>query len=171
MSEIAIFESDTGIVTVRMQGDTVWLRQEQLAELFGRERSVITKHLGNVFKEGELARESVCAKFAHTAQDGKTYEVDHFNLDAILSVGYRVNSKQGTRFRQWANRTSNPGSVWPINRGMYLKTPDALRCTSLTQSGQVAAVCSDLICGPRMAETFLDALDPAMSSSARLPTS
>lgn len=104
MSEIAIYESDSGAVSVTLVGDTVWLRQEQLADLFGRERSVITKHLGNVFKEGELVRESVCAKFAHTAQDGKTYEVDHFNLDAILSVGYRVNSKQGTRFRQWATR-------------------------------------------------------------------
>lgn len=104
MSDIAIYESDSGVVSVKLVGDTVWLRQEQLAELFGRERSVITKHLGNVFKEGELVRESVCAKFAHTAQDGKTYEVDHFNLDAILSVGYRVNSRQGTRFRQWATR-------------------------------------------------------------------
>lgn len=104
MSEIAIYESASGAVSVKLVGDTVWLRQEQLAELFGRERSVITKHLGNVFKEGELVRESVCAKFAHTAQDGKTYEVDHFNLDAILSVGYRVNSKQGTLFRQWATR-------------------------------------------------------------------
>ena len=113
MSEIAIFESDIGIVTVRMQGDTVWLRQEQLAELFGRERSVITKHLGNVFKEGELARESVCAKFAHTAQDGKTYEVDHFNLDAILSVGYRVNSKQGTRFRQCPDGHLKFPHLWP----------------------------------------------------------
>jgi hypothetical protein len=72
--------------------------------LFGRERSVISKHLRNVFAEGELEADSVCAKFAHTAADGKTYQVDHFNLDVIISVGYRVKSPEGTRFRIWANR-------------------------------------------------------------------
>lgn len=104
MSEIIIYESEKAPVEVRLDehADTVWLRQEQMVHLFGRERSVITKHLGNIFKEGELNREAVCAKFAHTASDGKTYQVDHFNLDVIISVGYRVKSIQGTRFRQWA---------------------------------------------------------------------
>lgn len=102
MSNIVIFESGDHFVQVRLEGETVWLRQEQMAELFDRERSVITKHVRNVFAEGELVRDSVCAKFAHTAADGKTYQVDHYNLDVIISVGYRVKSQQGTRFRQWA---------------------------------------------------------------------
>jgi prophage maintenance system killer protein len=75
-----------------------------LAELFGRERSVITKHLRNVFKEGELEEESVRAKYAHTAADGKTYQTQFYNLDVIISVGYRVKSQRGTQFRQWATR-------------------------------------------------------------------
>ena len=73
-----------------------------MQELFGRERSVITKHINNVFKEGELERERVSAKFAHTAADGKTYNVAHYNLDVIISVGYRVKSRRGAQFRIWA---------------------------------------------------------------------
>jgi prophage maintenance system killer protein len=91
-------------VDVRLERETVWLTQQQMAELFGRERSVITKHVRNVFAEGELVRDAVCANFAHTAADGKTYQVEHYNLDVIISVGYRVKSLQGTRFRQWATR-------------------------------------------------------------------
>ncbi|MDO9598556.1 MAG: virulence protein RhuM/Fic/DOC family protein [Azoarcus sp.] len=98
-------EDGTAVTEVRLDAETVWLRQEQMAQLFGRERSVITKHLRNVFAEGELEPGSVCAKFAHTAADSKTYQVDHYNLDVIISVGYRVKSRQGTRFRQWATRT------------------------------------------------------------------
>jgi prophage maintenance system killer protein len=102
--EVLVYEAPDGAarVDVRLERDTVWLRQEQMSQLFGRERSVITKHVRNVFREGELDAESVCAKFAHTAADGKTYQVDHFNLDVIISVGYRVKSAHGTRFRQWA---------------------------------------------------------------------
>ena len=87
---------------VRIDKDTVWLTQQKIAELFSAERSVITKHLRNIFKEEELDKNSVCAKFAHTATDGKTYNTQYYNLDAIISVGYRVNSKQATKFRQWA---------------------------------------------------------------------
>ncbi len=101
-TDIAIYEAENGTVEVRLEGDTVWLRQEQMTQLFGRERSVIAKHIKNVFAEEELAADSVCAKFAHTATDGKTYQVEHYNLDVIISVGYRVKSAQGTRFRQWA---------------------------------------------------------------------
>lgn len=101
-TNIAIYQADNGAVEVRLQGETVWLRQEQMTQLFGRERSVITKHIKNVFAEGELEANSVCAKFAHTAADGKSYQVEHYNLDVIISVGYRVKSVQGTRFRQWA---------------------------------------------------------------------
>jgi hypothetical protein len=104
MTDITIYQAENGMVEVRLEQDTVWLRQEQMGQLFGRERSVITKHLRNVFAEGELKAGSVCAKFAHTAADGKTYQVEHYNLDVIISVGYRVKSRQGTRFRQWATR-------------------------------------------------------------------
>ena len=103
-SVIVIYEGDAGRVEVRLDRETVWLTQEQMSQLFKRERSVITKHLRNVFAEGELEREAVCAKFAHTAADGKTYQVEHYNLDVIISVGYRVKSVRGTRFRQWATR-------------------------------------------------------------------
>ncbi|HMM77877.1 MAG TPA: virulence protein RhuM/Fic/DOC family protein [Gammaproteobacteria bacterium] len=105
--EIRVYEAPGGgvRVDVRLDRDTVWLNQEQMAGLFGRERSVVTKHIRNVFKEGELDPHAVCAKFAHTALDGKTYQVDHYNLDVIISVGYRVKSQRGTQFRIWATRT------------------------------------------------------------------
>jgi hypothetical protein len=104
--KIQIFQSDDGEVQldVSLQLETVWLSQTQMCELFGRERSVITKHINNVFKEGELERDSVCAKFAHTADDGKTYNIQRFNLDVIISVGYRVKSTRGVQFRQWSTK-------------------------------------------------------------------
>lgn len=104
MSEIVIFEEDAQKVEVRLEGETVWLTLAQLAELFGRDKSVISRHLRNIFRDFELERESVVAKNATTAADGKIYQVEHFNLDAIISVGYRVNSHRATRFRQWATR-------------------------------------------------------------------
>ncbi|MBU0597339.1 virulence RhuM family protein [Patescibacteria group bacterium] len=82
--------------------DTVWLTQKQIAALFGSERSVITKHIRNLVKSGELSEKSVCAKFAHTAEDGKVYNTRFYNLDMIISIGYRVNSKRATSFRIWA---------------------------------------------------------------------
>ncbi len=105
-SEVVLYETPGGEVKldVRLDRDTAWLTQAQMADLFGRERSVVTKHLRNVFQEGELESSAVCANFAHTAADGKTYQVEHYNLDVIISVGYRVKSAQGTRFRQWATR-------------------------------------------------------------------
>jgi prophage maintenance system killer protein len=111
-SQIEIFKAkDNELkVEVRFEGDTVWLNQAQIAELFQKDRTVITKHLNNVFKEGELKEKEVCANFAHTtkhgAMSGKTQEktTRYYNLDAIISVGYRVNSKRGTQFRQWATQ-------------------------------------------------------------------
>jgi hypothetical protein len=91
-------------VDVRLEQETVWLTQKQMAQLFQTERSVITKHLRNIFTSGELDKNSVCAFFAHTAEDGKTYRTQFYNLDAIISVGYRVNSKRGTQFRIWATQ-------------------------------------------------------------------
>lgn len=103
-SEIVIYQSDSGSISVKLERETVWLSLQQMAELFARDKSVISRHLRNVFAEGELERAAVVAKNATTAADGKTYQVEFFNLDAVLSVGYRVNSKQGTRFRQWASQ-------------------------------------------------------------------
>jgi prophage maintenance system killer protein len=119
---IAVYETPDGVrVDVRLEAETVWLTQQQMAELFGRERSVVTKHVRNVFREGELDPKSVCANFAHTAADGKTYQVEHSNLDVIISVGYRVKSTQGTRFRQWATRTLRDHLVrgYTINRQRF----------------------------------------------------
>jgi hypothetical protein len=100
-AEVIIYESGEARVEVRMQQQTVWLRQEQMAELFGRDRSVITRHIGNVFKEGELDEKSNVQNL-HIA--GSDKPVRFFNLDVIISVGYRVKSLQGARFRQWATR-------------------------------------------------------------------
>ena len=98
-TDIAIYQADNGAVEVRLQGKTVWLRQEQMTQLFGRERSVITKHIKNVFAEGELEEKSNVQNL-HIA--GSDKPVKFYNLDVIISVGYRVKSVQGTRFRQWA---------------------------------------------------------------------
>lgn len=101
-SGIIIYEGAEARVEVRLERETVWLSLQQLAELFGRDKSVISRHLKNIFATGELEREAVVAKNATTAADGKTYLVDYYNLDAIISIGYRVNSVRATRFRQWA---------------------------------------------------------------------
>ena len=103
-SNIIIYSTEDGLANIEttFDGDTVWLSIDQMAELFQRDRSVIGKHVRNIFKEGELEKNSVWAKFAYTAVDGKVYEVDYYNLDVIISVGYRVKSKRGTQFRIWA---------------------------------------------------------------------
>ena len=102
-NQIVVYQpNETVRLDVRLENETVWLTQEQMALLFGRDQSVIARHVGNIFKEGELSRDSVYAKNAYTASDGKTYQVAFYNLDVVISVGYRVKSVQGTRFRQWA---------------------------------------------------------------------
>jgi len=103
-SQVVIYEGDEARVEVRVERESVWLSLQQLAELFGRDKSVISRHLKAIFASGELERDSVVAKNATTAADGKTYLVEYYNLDAIISVGYRVNSTRATRFRQWATR-------------------------------------------------------------------
>ena len=97
MQQVQIFQSSDGVISleVALEQETVWLSQAQMCELFGRERSVVTKHIRNVFCEGELDKNSVCAKYAHTAPDGKTYQIEYYNLDVIISVGYRVKSLRG----------------------------------------------------------------------------
>jgi hypothetical protein len=109
-SEILIYQTEEGLTKIqtRLENETVWLTQAQMAALFGKGRSTITEHINNLFKEGELDQELVCRKFRHTTQHGaikeKTQEKDvkYYNLDVIISVGYRVKSIQGTKFRQWA---------------------------------------------------------------------
>ena len=103
--DIIVYENGSNLrLQVKTDGETVWLTQEQMSLLFGRNQSDVARHISNIFKEGELERNSVYAKFAYTASDGKTYQVAFYNLDVIISVGYRVKSLQGTRFRQWATR-------------------------------------------------------------------
>ena len=104
--QIEIYTSPDGStqIEVQFEGDTFWLNLNQISNLFEKDKSVISRHLKNIFTSGELIRDAVVAKNATTAQDGKTYIVEYYNLDAILSVGYRVNSKRGTQFRQWATK-------------------------------------------------------------------
>lgn len=101
--EIVLYQPDENMrLEVKVGSNTVWLSIDQMAELFGRDKSVIGKHVRTIFRERELTKESVWAKFAYTANDGKTYQVDFYNLDVIISVGYRVKSQRGTQFRIWA---------------------------------------------------------------------
>ena len=103
-NSIAIYENVDGTlrVDVKVLDETVWLSQAQMSEIFDKDRTVITKHINNILNDGELD-EAVCANFAHTASDGKSYTTKYYNLDMIISVGYRVNSKRGVQFRKWAS--------------------------------------------------------------------
>lgn len=105
-SEIIFYQTEDGKakIQVRLDDETVWLTQKQIAELFEKNRVTITGHIKNVFKEGELIEESVCRKIRHTAEDGKEYDTQYYNLDVIISVGYRVKSQRGTQFRIWATQ-------------------------------------------------------------------
>ena len=149
-------DTDDGLTKIdtTFDGDTVWLSIDQMAELFQRDRSVIGKHVRNIFKEGELQKESVWAKFAYTAADGKVYDVDYYNLDVIISVGYRVKSKRGTQFRIWATgilavlssllMAFAPGlflicaamGLNALSSTMFSGTDAALTYDSLKQAGQ-----------------------------------
>ncbi|MGI6616724.1 MAG: virulence RhuM family protein [Saccharofermentanales bacterium] len=107
MNEIVLYQDSEGNVklSVIFKDETFWLNQNALSDLFDVDRSVISRHLSNIFESEELEENSVCAKFAQTASDGKSYQVLHYNLDAIIAVGYRVNSKKATQFRIWATKT------------------------------------------------------------------
>lgn len=105
--KIVLYQDDIKNIKINViyNNENFWLNQSTIAELFEVDRSDITKHLNNIFKEEELIKDSVCEKIAHTARDGKTYNTNFYNLDAIIAVGYRVNSKQATKFRIWATNT------------------------------------------------------------------
>lgn len=186
---IVIYQEADQTVEVRLdaQHDTVWLRQEQVRELFGRERSVITKHLRNIFKEGELDERAVCANFAHTAEDGKTYQVQHYNLDVILSVGYRVKSHQATRFRQWATRVLREHLTqgWTLNRQRFEENARELEAAMALVRKTAGSPALDAASGrglvdiiTRYAQTFLllqrydEGLltEPHAQAGGRLPT-
>ncbi len=104
-TELIIYTTEDGLTKVEahFDQDTVWLSLDQMADLFQRDKSTVSRHIKNIFSEGELTRDSVVANFATTAADGKTYQVDYYNLDVIISVGYRVKSLRGTQFRIWAS--------------------------------------------------------------------
>ncbi len=127
--ELVIFKGKNGQVKLRgdFHNETIWATQAEIAKLFGAERSVITKHIGNIFKDGELQEDSVCAKFAHTASDGKTYKVQAYNLDIILAVGYRTNSLQAIEFRKWSTSVLRQHITqgFTINRSQLANNYDA----------------------------------------------
>ncbi len=101
-NEIILFENQGVKLEVNLKDETVWLTQKQMSELFDRDRRTITRHIQNIYKDEELNENEVCSFFEHTAEDGKKYKVQYYNLDMIISVGYRVNSKRGILFRKWA---------------------------------------------------------------------
>ena len=130
-SEIKIYKSEDGNteIQVKLDNDSVWLNLMQLTELFQRDKSVISRHITNIFKEKELPKDSVVAKNATTANDGKTYQVEYYNLDLIISVGYRVNSKRGIQFRIWANKILKDFLIkgYSINERRLLQQNEQLR--------------------------------------------
>ena len=139
--KLAIYQAKDGSIELRedVAKETVWANLDQIARIFGRDKSVISRHIRNVFKEEELKRGSVVAFFATTASDKKTYQVEHFNLDMILSVGYRVNSKTATQFRKWATKTLKQhitkgytlnGKVLERNKSEFLRAIEDIKALS-----------------------------------------
>lgn len=119
-NSMVIYQAKSGAIELRgdFTRETLWATQAQIADVFNIERSVVTKHIRNILKDGELNEKSVCAKFAHTASDGKVYQTQFYNLDVALSVGYRANSARAIEFRQWATKTLRTHIVdgYTINR-------------------------------------------------------
>jgi prophage maintenance system killer protein/predicted transcriptional regulator len=132
-SGIVVYQAKSGALELRgdFTKETIWATLDQIASVFGRDKSVISRHLKNIFTEGELARRAVVAKNATTAADGKVYQVEYYNLDVIISVGYRVNSKTATQFRQWATKTLREHITrgFTINRKQIGKNYDAFMRT------------------------------------------
>ena len=129
--EIIIYQTSEKEVElqVRLENETVWLAQSQIALLFGTQRPAITKHINNIFKSGELDKDSVSSILEHTATDGKTYKTQFYNLDTIVSVGYRVNSKRATQFRIWATNVLKQYLVkgFALNQKRLLETQEKFK--------------------------------------------
>ena len=146
--QVRIFTSQDGqaYLEVALDQETAWLSLDQMTNLFDRDKSVISRHIGNVFKEGELDRSSVVAKNATTAADGKTYLVDYYNLDVIISVGYRVKSQRGVQFRKWATQVLKDHLIqgYTLNqrrlaeRGIEFEQAVNLLSRTLTNQGLVS---------------------------------
>ena len=136
-SHFLIYQAEDGKtrLDVRLENETVWLAQEQMAELFNKGRTTITEHLKNIFSEGELDEKSVCREFRRTGTDGKEYTVKHYNLDVVISVGYRVKSARGTQFRIWATQRLKE----------YIVKGFALDDERLKQGGQKARYFQELL--------------------------
>ena len=145
-NEIVLYQPDDTLkLEVRLDNDTVWLTQQQIADLFGIKRPAITKHLSNIFKSGELDEDSVRSILEHTAADGKIYRTQFYNLDAILSVGYRVNSRNATIFRKWANKVLKDYLLrgYAINQRL-IELSDRMDRRLLEQDGKIAAIRKDV---------------------------
>jgi prophage maintenance system killer protein len=126
MGDIVIYENGTVALNAQVENETIWLSQKQMAELFGVHVPAVSKHMRNIFKSKELIEKSVVSKMEITASDGKTYKTKHYNLDAIISIGYRVNSKQATQFRIWATNILREHMVqgYTINQERIQKNYD-----------------------------------------------
>ena len=145
-NEIVLYQPDDTLkLEVRLENDTVWLTQQQIADLFGTKRPAITKHLSNIFKSGELDEDSVRSILEHTAADGKIYMTQFYNLDAILSVGFRVNSRNATIFRKWANKVLKDYLLrgYAINQRL-IELSDRMDRRLLEQDGKIAAIRRDV---------------------------
>jgi hypothetical protein len=140
--EVTIYQSRNGSIEVgvMVEKDSVWLTQKQISKLFNKGRTTVTEHIRNVFKEGELEEKAVCRNFRHTAADGKFYDTVYYNLDVIISVGYRVHSKEGVRFRQWATQVLKMNIIngYTLNKdrlgeleNLYRFIKDTLTVTSM----------------------------------------
>ncbi len=169
-SEVVIYQAKDGAIKLRgdYRKETVWATQAQMVDIFGAERSVVTKHIRNILNDNELEAASVCAKFAHTADDGKTYQVNFYNLDVILAVGYRTNSARAITFRQWATKTLRKHIIdgYTINRtriaknyGEFLNAVEKIK--ALAPSGSAVDTASVLELVTLFADTWLslDAYD------------
>jgi prophage maintenance system killer protein len=187
MNPIAIYQSPTGTVDVRLDGDTVWLSQKQMSELFAKNVRTVSEHIRNVFKDGELQEDAVVRNFRITAADGKGYDTTHYNLDVIISVGYRVKSPQGVQFRQWATRLLREHLTqgYTVNRQRFESNAAELDAalTLIRKAAQTPHLSADTGRGlvdiiTRYAHTFLwlqrydEGLltDPATQPGGTLPT-
>jgi prophage maintenance system killer protein len=172
-NEIVIYQAKSGAIELRgdFRRETIWATQAQISEIFNVERSVITKHIRNILKDKELDTDSVCANIAHTAADGKTYQVQLYNLDVVLAVGYRTNSRKAVAFRKWATKILHTYLVdgYTINRSRIVKNYEAFlkaveRVKALLPAGGVVDAKSTLELIRLFADTWfsLDAYDKSV---------
>ena len=166
--KIVIYRTSDGqtSVSVRMDGDTVWLSQAQMAELFQKDRTVIGRHISNIYKEHELERETTCANFAHMGKEAdQTYQTTLYNLDVVISVGYRVKSQRGTQFRIWANKVLNDYLVkgYAVNKALteqrYSELKQLVAVLGRTVKSQEALTSKDALDLIEVVSNYTYALD------------